>query len=283
MHYIGAMSDKDGKVSHKGHARIGWLRAFRIGVCTAAAFVCAVLPPASAADVAPLPLSHCTFQRIAEQLKGTCGKLFDQNPFMTLAPATAIKSGTWRLGVRPQSVWAGSMTDEGYPDATLELEIYADDTGVLRTEYGWFPVTHFVSSPALTFDLDGSHEIAPNALDENIVRRAAAILSTVSAWNRADNRVCPDGATTWSIYCAMRKATIEETGAFHHRRPALEAVRKVIDERAAGRNYDHRAMDYNNDVRTQLGDVQSLFAEALTGMKNPNWLATHWFAALGPQ
>ena len=201
---------------------------------------------------------------------------------MTLAPAAAVVSGMWRSGVRPQSVWAGSMTDLGYPDAALELEIYADGAGVLRTEYGWFPVTHLVSSPALTFDLDGSHEIAPNALDESIIRRAATILSTVSAWNRADNRACPAGATTWSIYCAMRKATIEETGAFHHRRPALEAVRIIIDERAAGRNYDHRAMDYNNDVRTQLGDVQSLFAEALAGIKNPKWLAAHGFAAPDP-
>jgi hypothetical protein len=33
------------------------------------------------------------------------------------------------------------MTDEGYPNAPLELEIYKDGGGILRTEYGWFPVT----------------------------------------------------------------------------------------------------------------------------------------------
>ena len=73
----------------------------------------------------------------------------------------------------------------------------------------------------------------PNALDQKIVRKAAAILSTEAAWNRADNRECPISATKWSIYCALEKATFEVTGGFHHRRPALEVVREIVDERAA--------------------------------------------------
>jgi hypothetical protein len=87
----------------------------------------------------------------------------------------------------------------------------------------------------------------PNALDQKIVREAAAILSIEAAWNRADNRECPTSATTWSIYCALEKATFDVTGGFHHRRPALEVVREIVDERAATRNYHHRLMDYNND------------------------------------
>jgi hypothetical protein len=57
------------------------------------------------------------------------------------------------------------------------------------------------------------------------------------------------------------------TGGFHHRRPALELVRQIVDERSEGRNYHHRLMDYNNDPSTRLEDVQSLFAEALARMK----------------
>jgi hypothetical protein len=177
------------------------------------------------------------------------------------------------------------MTDQGYPNARLELEIYADNTGVLRTEYGWFSVTQFASSPtqtktptptptptltlslSLSFDLDASHEVKPNALDQKIVREAAAILSTEAAWNRADNRECPTSATTWSIYCALQKATFDITGGSHHRRPALEVVRQIVDERTASRTYHHRLMDYNNDPTTHLSDVQSLFQEALLRME----------------
>ncbi|MGB8064254.1 MAG: hypothetical protein WCF26_20370 [Candidatus Sulfotelmatobacter sp.] len=109
----------------------------------------------------------------------------------------------------------------------------------------------------------------PNALDQQIVRKAAAILSTEAAWNRADNRECPTSATTWSIYCALEKATFDVTGGFHHRRPALEVVREIVDERAATRNYHHRLMDYNNDPTTHVDDVQSLFKEALNRIKKP--------------
>jgi len=62
-------------------------------------------------------------------------------------------------------------------------------------------------------------------------------------WNRADNRRCRTDAKTWSIYCAIEKATIEVTGGFHHRRPALEVVRVIIDERSAGRPYHHWLME----------------------------------------
>jgi hypothetical protein len=64
----------------------------------------------------------------------------------------------------------------------------------------------------------------------------------------------------------MQRATIEVTGAFHHRRPALEVVRLIVEKRTVGRPYHHRLMDYNNDPSTHLDDVRSLFAEALAQM-----------------
>jgi hypothetical protein len=208
------------------------------------------------------------FHRADDHFAGSCGALFDQTPTLTLRTAVAISTGVWRKDLHPAAVWAGDITEEGSSNEPVEMELYSGHTGVLRTEYGWFPVTQFAESPStLSFDLDASHEVAPNALDEEIIRKAASILSTTEAWNRADNRKCPTDATTWSIYCALEKATIEVTGGFHHRRPALEAVRQIVDERAVGRNYHHRLMDYNNDPTTHLSDVQSLFHEALTRME----------------
>jgi hypothetical protein len=60
---------------------------------------------------------------------------------------------------------------------------------------------------------------------------------------------------------------IEATGGFHHRRPASELVRVIVDERSKGKDYSHRLMDYNNDKSTRLSDVQSLFAEAIARIK----------------
>jgi hypothetical protein len=206
--------------------------------------------------------SVCQFHRVGDHFAGSCGALFDQTPEMTLHSVASVSSGVWRSDIHPISVWSGEMTDRGYPNAPLELEIYAGNWGVLRTVYGWLPVNGFEVDSAMSFDLDSRHEVKPSALDLEIVKKASAILSTEAVWNRADNRKCPADAKTWSIYCALEKAEVEVTGGFHHRRPAAEIVRKIVLERTATRNYHHELMDYNNDPTAHLQDVQTLFLEA---------------------
>jgi len=95
--------------------------------------------------------------------------------------------------------------------------------------------------------------------DVQIVQRAGAILGSPSKWNRSDNRVCPKDARTFSIYCALEKATIEVTGDFKHRGAAMQEARFVIDDIAPNRGYNHRLMDYNNDPTTSFADVQRVF------------------------
>jgi hypothetical protein len=216
------------------------------------------------------PHSTCQFHRAGDHFVGSCGPLFDQDPEMTLRSTASISTGVWRNDIQPLSVWSGDMTDRGYPNAPLELEIYADNWGVLRTEYGWFPVEGFVAGSTLSFDLDSSHQVKPGALDLEVVQKASEILSTEKAWNRADNRKCPTNATTWSIYCALERAEVEVTGGAHHRRPASEIVRKIVEERTATRGYHHHLMEYNNDPTTHLRDVQTLFKEAQSEMRSFN-------------
>jgi hypothetical protein len=225
-----------------------------------------VLTIAAALTLQTSVVAECRFQLAGRQWEGGCGPLFEQQPRMTLAPAKAIASGRWRRAVEPNAVFAGEMTD-GPSKAAIELEVYAGGTGVLRTEYGWYAVSGYaLSGKQLTFQLDAARTILPFELDRDIVRRAAAILASTAVWNRADNRKCPASATTWSIYCAMERASIEVTGGAHHRRPAMEVVRTLIEERSAGRNYAHRLMDYNNDSTTSFADMQRLFTEALARM-----------------
>ncbi len=150
----------------------------------------------------------------------------------------------------------------------VEIEIYSGGSGIMRTYTGWFNVTGFSAKDSeLRFVVDTAHEILTSPLDMEIVKRADAILSRDAVWNRADDRKCAPNATTWSIYCAMEQATRDVTGGFHHRRPAMEQVRLIIEERTKDRKYNHRLMDYNNDKTTVLADVRSLFAEALARMR----------------
>ncbi len=96
--------------------------------------------------------------------------------------------------------------------------------------------------------------------DIEIVKRAREILNSPEKWNRADNRDCPDNAKTYSVYCALEKATDEVTSDFAHRGAAMQDSRFVIDEILAPHNqYQHRLMNYNNDPKTTFADVQRFF------------------------
>lgn len=211
------------------------------------------------------PQPSCALTLNASQLEGTCVKLVEgTDARIEIGRVPKIVSGEWRRDRKPASVWSGTLATSEYPKTAVELEIYGGARGVLRTVFKWYPVSDFSQSArGVQFSVDSDAEVPPSPVDLDIIRRASRMLSNVSAWNRSDNRQCPADAKTWSIYCAMQKATVETAGAFHHRRPALEVVRQIVDERTRDRPYEHRLMDYNNDPSTQLADVQSLFSEAL--------------------
>ena len=76
--------------------------------------------------------------------------------------------------------------------------------------------------------------------DVRIVQRAREILKSPSVWNRADTRDCPADARTFSLYCALEKATNEVSGKFEHRGAAMQEARFVIDEIAPNRKNSTR-------------------------------------------
>ena len=93
--------------------------------------------------------------------------------------------------------------------------------------------------------------------DVEIAQRARQILDSPDKWNRADTRVCPAGAKTYSVYCALEKATDEVSGDFQHRGAAMQEMRFVVEDVAPkGKDYEHRLMGYNNDASTTFADIQ---------------------------
>jgi hypothetical protein len=187
---------------------------------------------------------------------------YNNDSSVTLADLHALLHRAESIIARLQAAEMARAADD------VEIEIYGANKGVIRTYSGWYDVTDFsANGNDVRFRVDTARQIAPNALDREIIQRADALLSSDAVWNRADNRKCPASATTWSIYCAMEHATREVTGGFHHRRPALELVRVMVEERTKGRDYNHRLMDYNNDSTTDLADVHSVFSAALAKIR----------------
>lgn len=123
------------------------------------------------------------------------------------------------------------------------------------------PLTLRAQSTSVQSAADDSNARPPvTRADLEIVIRARAILDSPSKWNRADNRNCPAGARTFSLYCALETATVEVGGKSEHRGAALQEARFVIDEIVVNRNYSHRLMDYNNDPTTTFQDIQEVFS-----------------------
>lgn len=194
---------------------------------------------------------------------GPCGKYNGQRLSLDIRVSESISSGDWRSDMEPGEVWAGMMDYGESVTRPVEIEHYENGVVFARSMFGWLKITGWSQSrDAIELEMHTGVRVAPSKLDYRIVQRAGDILASADAWNREDNRNCPQGAAKWSIYCAIIKASIEVSGGWHHRRPALEVIRKIVQGRSESRRYKHPLMEYNNDKRTRIEDVHSLFNEA---------------------
>ena len=215
----------------------------------------------------PAP-AHCKLAHLGDRWQGTCAGLLGETPTLIVSSATSLKSGRYQKTIEPKAFFAGEMKIPAGA-VPVEIEIYEGGSGILRPQgLTWLVVANaIIRSDVMEFTVDAARTVPPSDLDRDIIMRAASILKSEAVWDRADDRQCGADDKTWSIYCAMIRATNEVTGGIHHRRPAMEVVRQIVDTRSAGRKYEHRLRDYNNDVSTTLADVRSLFEEALNQLK----------------
>jgi len=101
-----------------------------------------------------------------------------------------------------------------------------------------------------------------SAEDLAILTRADEILSSPSVWNRRDTRICNQGDTAWSLFCALEKASIYVLGEYRHREVALQEVRFAVEDASNGARFEHRLMDYNNLPTTTFEDIKHVLAVA---------------------
>jgi hypothetical protein len=96
--------------------------------------------------------------------------------------------------------------------------------------------------------------------DIAILARAKQILAGQEQRNQSGDRNCDDdiAAGKFSMFCALYSASIEIAGVYRHRRPAMQALRKVLHERYPGQ-YAHRLRDINNKANISDGDLLEAF------------------------
>jgi hypothetical protein len=93
--------------------------------------------------------------------------------------------------------------------------------------------------------------------DLHVIARTREILSSSDKWNHADSGTCAADATTFSLLCALQKASIEVNGSFDNRGAAVQEVRFSIDDLVGNaKHYNSRLTDFNNDPDTTFDGIQ---------------------------
>ena len=100
--------------------------------------------------------------------------------------------------------------------------------------------------------------------DLRIIQKTDSILLDESKWNKDDDRNCIDDIHKgrYSLFCALYKASVDITGEYEHRRPAMQQVRFIIDNYGKDRVINHRLMDWNNHSETTFWEVKQVLKEA---------------------
>jgi hypothetical protein len=98
--------------------------------------------------------------------------------------------------------------------------------------------------------------------DLRILQRADEILASPAVWNRHDTRVCKPADRTWSLFCALEKASLEVLGQYRHREVALQEVRFAVEDVTKGIEFEHRLMEYNNLASTRFEHIKHVLKVA---------------------
>ena len=101
---------------------------------------------------------------------------------------------------------------------------------------------------------------AAGPVDLEILAMARHLLSDLGNWQQKDDRKCDNDIkeNKWSLFCALKHASLTKTGEYNHHNRAIQTVRFVIDDLVPGHDFAHTLMDYNNSPTTTHEDIMKV-------------------------
>ena len=112
-----------------------------------------------------------------------------------------------------------------------------------------------------------NRNIEVSQIDLDILLKADALLKDETLWRKDAVRVCSESSTL-NLYCVLERASIEVTGKYVHRQPALQEIRFAIDDCYRNRWSVHRLADFNAHPDTSFSDIKFLIANAVGTVKS---------------
>jgi len=117
-----------------------------------------------------------------------------------------------------------------------------------------------IQKQTVSFTIDNDPKVPVTENDLKIIRLAKEILKEEKYWNRQDDRQCGDDLAnkSYSIYCALRIASLEIEGKYNHRNAVLQKLRHLIVEKYPTKKWNHRLMDFNNLEELVFKDISNI-------------------------
>ena len=128
----------------------------------------------------------------------------------------------------------------------------------MKTSNGWYPWDKLrIENKKLIFSYDYWYCPPAAKTDLEILDLCFDYLKDSTCWNRNDDRKCEadESDKLWSLFCAIKIASIKKHGEYNHRGYVIQTARFVIDELSPNREYAHTLMDFNNDSLTKFEDI----------------------------
>jgi len=97
-------------------------------------------------------------------------------------------------------------------------------------------------------------------VDLETLEMTEQLLADATNWHKKDDRKCENDieSSRWSLFCALKYASIKKMGEYNHHNTAMQTVRFVIDDLIPDHGFEHTLMDYNNLLSTEHKDILSV-------------------------
>lgn len=112
-----------------------------------------------------------------------------------------------------------------------------------------------------------NRNIVVSQIDLDILLKTDVLLDDEALWRKDAVRVCSESSTL-NLYCVLERASIEVTGKYMHRQPALQEIRFVIDDYYRNRWSVHRLTEFNAHPDTSFNDIKFVIAKAIGTAKS---------------
>ena len=166
--------------------------------------------------------------------------------------------------IRGEFIGSNSHTSE----IKYSIVPYRDSITIfMKTSNGWYPWDRIeIKNKKLIFSYDYWYCPPVTDKDLEVIELCFDYLKDSTNWHKKDDRLCDDDKSdkSWSLFCAIKMASIEKYGEYNHRGAVIQKSRFAIDELYPRHGYSHTLMDFNNDPSIKFEDI----LEVLTIVRN---------------